>query len=62
MRYMSPSSYLAQYYKKELQNFSPILAGRLALSTAVMTPAEKAAEMGKILGFNKETEDDPDDR
>lgn len=38
--------------KKEVQNFSPTLAGRLALSTAMMTPLEIANELRKISGLN----------
>jgi hypothetical protein len=37
--------------KKEVQDFSPTLAGRLALSTSMMTPKEIADELRKILGF-----------
>lgn len=35
--------------KKEVQDFSPSLAGRAALSTAILTPAEIARELLKIL-------------
>ena len=45
--------------KKEVQAFSSILAGRLALRTASMIPAEIAAELGKILGFYMKVEDIP---
>lgn len=38
--------------KKEVQDFSPTLAGRLALTTAMMTPLEIANELRKILGLN----------
>ena len=35
--------------KTEVQNFSPSLAGKKAMSTAVMTPAEIADELVKLL-------------
>ena len=35
--------------KTEVQNFSPSLAGKKAMSTAIMTPAEIADELVKIL-------------
>lgn len=38
--------------KKEVEAFSPTLAGRLALSTALMTPSEIAIELTKILGLD----------
>lgn len=38
--------------KKEVEAFSPTLAGRLALSTAIMTPSEIAIELTKILGLD----------
>lgn len=36
--------------KKEVQLFSPTLAGRLALNTSMMTPKEISDELRKILG------------
>lgn len=39
--------------KQEVQNFSPTLAGRLALNSASMTPAEIADELKKILGISE---------
>ncbi|MDO4563888.1 MAG: TIR domain-containing protein [Clostridia bacterium] len=48
--------------KKEVQDFSPTLAGRIALNTAVMTPVEIATELKKILCLNEElAEDKPHD-
>lgn len=38
--------------KKEVQEFSPALAGRKALSSVMMTPAEIAEELVKLLGIN----------
>lgn len=35
--------------KTEVQNFSPSLAGKMAISTALMTPAEIADELVKLL-------------
>jgi len=35
--------------KTEVQNFSPSLAGKMAMSTALMTPAEIADELVKLL-------------
>lgn len=35
--------------KTEVQNYSPSLAGRIAMTTAVMTPAEIADELVKLL-------------
>lgn len=45
--------------KKEVQDFSPTLAGRLALSTAIMTPAEIADELRKILELVNSDEEEP---
>lgn len=42
--------------KQEVQDFSPTLAGRLALNSASMTPAEIANELKKILGINDQIE------
>lgn len=38
--------------KKEVQDFSPTLAGRMALNSAMMTPNEIAEELIKILNLN----------
>jgi len=38
--------------KKEVQEFSPALAGRKALSSVMMTPAEIAEELVKLLEIN----------
>lgn len=38
--------------KKDVEAFSPTLAGRLALSSATMTPSEIAIELKKILGIS----------
>lgn len=38
--------------RKEVETFSPTLAGRLALSTALMTPSKIAIELTKILGLD----------
>jgi len=46
--------------KKEVQDFSPTLAGRLALSTAIMTPVEITAELKKILELGKSDEEETD--
>lgn len=35
--------------KKEVMDYSPIIAGKLAMNTASMTPAEIAAEFAKLL-------------
>lgn len=37
--------------KQEIQNFSPTLAGRLALNSSSMTPTEIAEELKKLLGI-----------
>ena len=39
--------------KKEVQDFSPTLANRMALNSAIMTPKEIAEELIKILKLNK---------
>ncbi|MDR1014604.1 MAG: TIR domain-containing protein [Coriobacteriales bacterium] len=36
--------------KKEVMEYSPIVAGRLAMTTATMTPKEIAEELAKMLG------------
>lgn len=39
--------------KKEVQDFSPTLAGRMALNSAMMTPNEMAKELINILNLNQ---------
>lgn len=42
--------------KKEVMEFSPIIAGKLAMTTASMTPKEIAEEMQSLLNSKKEEE------
>lgn len=44
--------------KQEVQNFSPTLAGKLALNSSTMTPAEIANELQKILGINDNNQEE----
>lgn len=39
--------------KKEIQDFSPVLAGKLAMNTAIMTTKEIAENLYKLLDSQK---------
>ena len=49
---------MASTYQKKVMEYSPIIASKLAMSTALMTPGEIAKELRQLLDNNVQNNND----